>query len=65
MEDEEDLLGLITLGEEDIVVEEVETLELGDDVDQEVLWLVSEEADTLDQEPLDWYSKARHLYLIS
>lgn len=48
MEDEKDFFCLISLTEEDIVVEEIQTFELWDDVDQEVLGFVSEETDSLD-----------------
>lgn len=48
MEDEKDFFCLISLTEEDIVVEEIQTFELWNDVDQEVLGFVSEETDSLD-----------------
>ena len=48
MEDKEDFFSLISLTEQDIVVKQVQGLKFWDDVDQEVLWLVSEETDALD-----------------
>lgn len=48
MEDKEDFFSLISLTEQDIVVKQVQGLEFWDDVDQEVLWFVSEETDALD-----------------
>jgi hypothetical protein len=47
MEDEEDFLSLITLTKKDVIIEQVQRLELWDDIDQEVLGLVSEETDAL------------------
>lgn len=48
MENEEDLFGLVSLTEKDVVIEEVQALQSRDDVNQEVLRLVSEETDTFD-----------------
>jgi len=45
MEDEEQLLGLVTLAVQDIVVVEGVHLESGDEINQEVLGLVLEELD--------------------
>ena len=48
MEDEEYLLSLVTLREKDIVVEQIQSFELWNHVDQEILWLVSKESDAFD-----------------
>ena len=46
MKYEEYLLSLVTLGEKDIVVEQIQSFKLRDHVDQEILWFVAEESDT-------------------
>lgn len=48
MENKEYLFGLIALTEKDVIVEQIETLKLRDDADEEVLRLVSEETDSFD-----------------
>lgn len=48
MEDKEYFLRLVALREQDIVIEQVQALQLGNNIDQEVLRLVPEESDTFD-----------------
>lgn len=48
MKDEKDLFSLITFAIEDIIIEQAQIFELWDDREQELLWLISEEADAFD-----------------
>jgi len=47
-ENEENLLSLISLTEQDIIVEQTETLELWDHINKEILRLVLEESNAFD-----------------
>lgn len=45
MEDEKDLFSLVTFAIKDVIIEQVQVFELWDDREQELLRLISEEAD--------------------
>jgi len=47
-ENEENLLSLVSLTKQDIIVEQTETLEFWNHINEEILRLVLEESDTFD-----------------
>ena len=48
MKDEKDLFSLVTFAIKDIIIEQAQVFELWDDGEQELLRLISEEADAFD-----------------
>ena len=54
MEDEENFFCLVTLTEKDVIVKQVQRFQLWNNVDQEILWLVSEKSDSLDDLTMGW-----------
>ena len=48
MKDEENFFCLVTLTEKDVVVKQVQRFQLWNNVNQEILWLVSEKSDSFD-----------------
>ena len=48
MEDEENFFCLVPLTEKDVVIKQVQRFQLWNNVDQEILWLISEKSNSLD-----------------
>jgi hypothetical protein len=48
MENEENFFSLVSLTKKDVVVKQVQRFQLWNNIDQEILWLISKKSNSLD-----------------